>query len=79
MLRDIQLMKEHNINAVRCAHYPNHPRWYDLCDEYGLYVVDEANIESHGESFWPVMPPMPMSRLACDPDWAGACVCLPSA
>lgn len=47
MERDIQLMKEHNINAVRSAHYPNHPYWYDLCDQYGLYVIDEANIESH--------------------------------
>ena len=47
MLQDIQLMKQHNINAVRSSHYPNHPEWYDLCDEYGLYVIDEANIESH--------------------------------
>ncbi len=47
MLQDIQLMKQNNINAVRSAHYPNHPYWYDLCDQYGLYVIDEANIESH--------------------------------
>lgn len=47
MLRDITLMKQHNINAVRSSHYPNHPHWYDLCDQYGLYVIDEANIESH--------------------------------
>ena len=47
MLQDIRLMKENNINAVRSSHYPNHPYWYKLCDEYGLYVVDEANIESH--------------------------------
>lgn len=47
MLEDILIMKQHNINAVRCAHYPNDPAWYDLCDEYGLYVFDEANIESH--------------------------------
>lgn len=47
MLEDIRLMKQHNINAVRSSHYPNHPEWYDLCDEYGLYVIDEANIESH--------------------------------
>ncbi len=47
MMKDIQLMKQHNINAVRSSHYPNHPYWYDLCDRYGLYVVDEANIESH--------------------------------
>ena len=47
MLQDIRLMKENNINAVRSSHYPNHPIWYDLCDQYGLYVIDEANIESH--------------------------------
>jgi beta-galactosidase len=48
MLADIQLMKQNNINAVRTSHYPNHPYWYQLCNQYGLYVVDEANIESHG-------------------------------
>jgi beta-galactosidase len=48
MLKDIQLMKQFNINTVRTSHYPNDPYWYQLCDEYGLYVVDEANIESHG-------------------------------
>ena len=48
MLKDILLMKQHNINAVRTSHYPNDERWYHLCDEYGLYVQDEANIESHG-------------------------------
>ena len=48
MIDDIILMKTHNINAVRTSHYPNQPEWYTLCDEYGLYVVDEANIESHG-------------------------------
>ncbi|MDF1698945.1 MAG: glycoside hydrolase family 2 TIM barrel-domain containing protein, partial [Saprospiraceae bacterium] len=47
MMKDIQLMKENNINAVRSSHYPNDPYWYDLCDKYGLYVIDEANIESH--------------------------------
>ncbi|HEX7167782.1 MAG TPA: glycoside hydrolase family 2 TIM barrel-domain containing protein [Acidimicrobiales bacterium] len=47
MLQDVLLMKRHNMNAVRTSHYPNHPAFYDLCDEYGLYVVDEANIESH--------------------------------
>ena len=44
---DIQLMKQNNINAVRSSHYPNHPYWYNLCDKYGLYVINEANIESH--------------------------------
>ncbi len=47
MEKDIRLMKQYNINAVRSSHYPNHPYWYDLCDTYGLYVIDEANIESH--------------------------------
>lgn len=48
MLADIRLMKKHNINAVRTSHYPNHPVWYELCDEYGLYVIDETNLETHG-------------------------------
>jgi beta-galactosidase len=51
MVRDIQLMKQYNLNAVRTSHYPNDPLWYALCDEYGLYVVDEANIESHGMGY----------------------------
>jgi len=61
MLKDIRLMKQHNINAVRTCHYPDVPEWYDLCDEYGLYVVDEANIESHGAQ-----------HLASDPAWREA-------
>jgi beta-galactosidase len=48
MLADILLMKRFNINAVRTSHYPNHPRWYELCDEFGIYIIDEANLESHG-------------------------------
>ncbi|HZL11293.1 MAG TPA: glycoside hydrolase family 2 TIM barrel-domain containing protein [Prolixibacteraceae bacterium] len=48
MLKDIKLMKQYNINAVRTCHYPNDEYWYQLCDEYGIYVVDEANNESHG-------------------------------
>lgn len=48
MLKDIELMKLFNINSVRTSHYPNRYEWYSLCDEYGLYLVDEANIESHG-------------------------------
>ena len=48
MLKDIALMKRHNINAVRTSHYPQPTEWYDLCDEYGLLLVDEANIEAHG-------------------------------
>jgi beta-galactosidase len=48
MVKDIVLMKSHNINAVRTSHYPNHPDWYELCDVYGLYVIDETNLETHG-------------------------------
>ena len=48
MEQDIRLMKQHNINMVRNSHYPTHPYWYQLCDRYGLYMIDEANIESHG-------------------------------
>jgi beta-galactosidase len=66
MLADIRLMKQFNINAVRASHYPNDPRWYDLCDEYGLYVVDEANIESHGISF------DADKTLANKPEWLDA-------
>ena len=51
MIRDIQIMKELNVNAVRTCHYPNSPLWYDLCDEYGIYVCDEGNIESHGMGY----------------------------
>lgn len=48
MIQDIKLMKTHNINAVRTSHYPNQSVWYELCDEYGLYVIDETNLETHG-------------------------------
>ncbi|WP_019640518.1 glycoside hydrolase family 2 TIM barrel-domain containing protein [Paenibacillus fonticola] len=48
MIRDIELMKSYNINAVRTSHYPNQSAWYELCDEYGLYVIDETNLETHG-------------------------------
>ena len=64
MRQDILLMKQNNFNAVRCSHYPNHPQWYRLCDYYGLYVVDEANIETHGM--------VPMNRLSDDPRWLPA-------
>ncbi len=53
MLKDIQLMKQNNINTVRTSHYPNDPYWLELCDKYGLYVIDEANIESHGMGYKP--------------------------
>ncbi|NLA25305.1 MAG: DUF4981 domain-containing protein, partial [Bacteroidales bacterium] len=51
MIKDIELMKQNNINTVRTAHYPNDPYWYELCDLYGLYVIDEANLESHGMGY----------------------------
>ncbi len=53
MLRNIQLFKELNINAVRTSHYPQQPLWYKLCDEYGIYLVDETNLESHGLGYGP--------------------------
>jgi len=65
MERDIRMMKQFNINAVRCSHYPNQPAWYDLCDRYGIYLVDEANIESHGMGFAD-------KTLAKDPAFADA-------
>lgn len=68
MEQDIKMMKELNINAVRTSHYPNHPYWYELCDRYGLYVVDEANIETHGMEEYDG----PFNYLSDNPDWAKA-------
>ena len=65
MIQDIKLMKMANINAVRTCHYPNDPRWYELCDQYGLYVIDEANIESHGMGYG-------SESLAKDSSWLAA-------
>ncbi len=62
MVQDITLMKQANINAVRTCHYPNDPRWLELCDRYGLYVIDEADLETHGTRGF----------LASDPRWSGA-------
>ncbi|XLS29631.1 glycoside hydrolase family 2 TIM barrel-domain containing protein [Flavobacteriaceae bacterium M23B6Z8] len=59
MRRDAQLMKQLNVNASRSSHYPNPPLWYEICNEYGIYVMDEANIESHGTG----------SLLSNDPSW----------
>jgi beta-galactosidase/beta-glucuronidase len=64
MIRDIKMMKRCNINAVRTSHYPNDPRWYDLCDRFGLYLYDEANLETHGVG----------DRLTKDPLWEHAFV-----
>ncbi|OAS14340.1 glycoside hydrolase family 2 TIM barrel-domain containing protein [Paenibacillus oryzisoli] len=81
MVRDITLMKQHNINTVRCSHYPNDERWLDLCDQYGLYVIDEADLETHGCVFlgeisrWINNPDEKTayeSRLAEDPAWREA-------
>lgn len=66
MLKDIELMKLANINAVRLSHYPNVERWYELCDEHGLYLVDEANIESHGMGYSEEF------TLGNKPDWLEA-------
>ncbi|NJD18932.1 MAG: DUF4981 domain-containing protein, partial [Gemmatimonadetes bacterium] len=66
MRRDLQLMKELNVNAVRTSHYPNDPRWLELADEVGMYLVDEAFVESHGTGFHPD------STLAAKPEWRAA-------
>lgn len=65
MIEDVKLMKQMNINTVRTCHYPDDPYWYQLCDEYGLYVIDEANIESHGMGYGP-------ESLAKQPSWGPA-------
>jgi beta-galactosidase len=65
MIEDVKILKQNNINAVRTSHYPNHPKWYDLCDQYGIYVIDEANVESHG-----LRRKLPKS----DPKWTKAVV-----
>jgi beta-galactosidase len=68
MIRDLELMKQANINFVRNAHYPNDPRWYELCDQYGMMVMDEANVESHGLSYNRRILP------GDKPEWTRACV-----
>jgi beta-galactosidase len=65
MRKDIALMKQHNINGVRTSHYPQSPLWYKLCDEYGLFLVDEANLESHGLGYGP-------ENVANFPEWRDA-------
>jgi beta-galactosidase len=64
MVQDAELMKQSNVNAVRTSHYPNDPRWYELCDRYGIYVMDEANLETHGVT----------GRLTNDSQWLSAFV-----
>ncbi len=72
MIDDIKKMKDNNINAVRTSHYPNCPRWYELCDEYGLYVIDENNMETHGTVGSKIIgcPQLPASRR----EWTKACM-----
>jgi beta-galactosidase len=72
MMKDISLMKRFNINTVRTAHYPNDPLWYELCDEYGLYVIDEANIESHGMGACWQGPFDTAKHVAYHPAWEAA-------
>jgi len=76
MIADIKLMKQFNFNAVRTSHYPNDPVWYDLCDKYGLYVIDEANIEDHGLAWGAFMERVRKTPFhkdpANDPDWLTA-------
>jgi beta-galactosidase/beta-glucuronidase len=68
MVRDVTLMKQHNVNTVRASHYPNDPRFLDLCDRYGLYVIDEADLETHGFGY--DAPDIPARR----PAWQAAFV-----
>ncbi len=72
MISDIIQMKRNNINSVRTSHYPNCPRWLELCDEYGLYVIDENNMETHGTNWSKIIgcPQIPGSR----PEWEKACM-----
>ncbi|MFX0165445.1 MAG: glycoside hydrolase family 2 TIM barrel-domain containing protein [Promethearchaeota archaeon] len=65
MVQDVKLLKQNNINAIRTSHYPNHPKWYELCDQYGLYIIDECNLETH--ELRDILP-------ASDPQWTAACV-----
>ena len=69
MCEDVEMMKRHNVNAVRTAHYPNDTRFYDLCDEYGLYVVDETDIECHG-----MRDAEDPYHISDDPEWEDAYV-----
>ncbi|CAO2816155.1 unnamed protein product [Amaranthus hypochondriacus] len=65
MIKDLVLMKQYNINAVRNSHYPNHSRWYELCDLFGMYMIDEANIETHGFDH-----SGPFKHPTMEPSWA---------
>ena len=70
MLKDIKLMKQNNINCVRTAHYPNHPNFVEMCDEYGLYVIDECDVESHGiEHAYGLCSAFSGEKLASNSEW----------
>ncbi|HEX7265575.1 MAG TPA: glycoside hydrolase family 2 TIM barrel-domain containing protein [Candidatus Dormibacteraeota bacterium] len=71
MVHDVRLMKQHNINAVRTSHYPPHPRFLELCDEYGLWVIDECDLETHG--FFEGRKPLPGNPVD-DPRWEASLV-----
>lgn len=66
VIDDVVFCKRHNINSIRTSHYPNQERWYELCDEYGIYLIDEANLEAHGSWSLPgdVSPRTPSCRVA---------------
>ena len=75
MIADVKLCKQLNINAIRTSHYPNDTRFLDLCDEYGLYVIDEANLETHGSWCTPGDIPTPATAIpGSKMEWEGACV-----
>lgn len=65
MVQDVKLLKQHNVNAVRASHYPNDPRWYELCNKYGIYVCDEVDVETHARMG-------PENSLADEPRWRAA-------
>jgi beta-galactosidase len=69
MIRDIELMKAYNVNAVRTSHYPNQTIWYELCDEYGLYVIDETNLETHGTWYYGQKEMNDDNIPASKPEW----------
>ncbi|RED55936.1 beta-galactosidase [Cohnella phaseoli] len=72
MIRDLKLMKRHNVNTIRTSHYPNDPRFLDLCDEFGFYVIDEADLECHGIGSADNTIEGEIHRLTNDPDWRDA-------
>ena len=75
MIDDITFCKRHNINAIRTSHYPNQEYWYDLCDEYGIYLIDETNMETHGSWCLPGDVVTEDSAVpGSKPEWEGACV-----